>query len=302
MKPRIWRLFNAILLLLICDVSWNVFCCNAYAQYAEQPVSKSQAAYRLTMTECEGVDNCTSWTFLSSNGWKGYGKWRTGEEAILELESARDGKIVVHRTDVTGSKEGLTATYNGTLHDNRIGGEFKASYQGHNESGNWYAVIGKAAVQGPPSVMHWCGQHCGTWTLDNGPPFDKPHYGSEALGSIVIVESFTPESVIMHRIDYRPYPGTADLTGQLSSDGNSIVNGTMRWTYHPCCGLTSGPYQAAWGAAINTVPANDAERAAQGTQQTQTAQITVRDVRDGVLEIKKWIDFFQLFTPSSDDH
>lgn len=112
----------------------------------------------------------------------------------------------------------------------------------------------------PPTVVHWCAQHCTTWTLDKGAPFDKPHYGSQALGSIVIVERFSRGSVIMRRTDYRPYPGVAVLTGELSADGNSIVNGTIQWTYHPCCGLSTGKYQAAWGAALETVPGSDAER------------------------------------------
>jgi hypothetical protein len=66
----------------------------------------------------------------------------------------------------------------------------------------------------------------------------------------VIVERFTRESVIMRRTDYRPYPGSAILRGQLSTDGNSIQNGTIEWTYHPCCGLGTGEFQAAWGPAI----------------------------------------------------
>lgn len=111
-----------------------------------------------------------------------------------------------------------------------------------------------------PNVVHWCAQHCTTWTLDKGAPFDKPHYGNQGVGSIVIVERFTRESVIMQRTDYRPYPGRAVLKGQLSSEGNSIVNGTIEWTYHPCCGLSTGKFQAAWGTAINTVPGSDAER------------------------------------------
>ena len=109
-------------------------------------------------------------------------------------------------------------------------------------------------------MLHWCSQHCSTWTLDKGPPFDKPHYGSEALGTIVVVETFTRESVLMYRTDYRPYPGKATLRGQLSADGNSIVNGTIEWTYHPCCGTGTGQFWAAWGPALNTVPGSDAER------------------------------------------
>src|ERR1700733_331707 len=111
-----------------------------------------------------------------------------------------------------------------------------------------------------PKVLHWCAQHCTTWTLDSGPPLDQPHYGSRAAGSIVIVQKFGPDGVLMERTDYSPYPGKAILRGQISPDGNSIVNGTMQWTYHPCCGLSSGPFQAAWGPAINTVAGSDPER------------------------------------------
>jgi hypothetical protein len=118
-------------------------------------------------------------------------------------------------------------------------------------------------------------EHCSTWTLDKGAPFDKPHYGSVAAGGIVIVESWTRESVVMNRTDYGQYPGAAVLTGKLSSDGNSIVNGTITWTYHPCCGLSSGQYNAAWGTAINTVPASDAER---DRGKPQQPQVIVRPV------------------------
>ncbi|MBV9082103.1 MAG: sel1 repeat family protein [Acidobacteriaceae bacterium] len=111
-------------------------------------------------------------------------------------------------------------------------------------------------------MLHWCSQHCGTWTLDNGPPFDKPHYGSQASGGIVTVERFTRESVLMYRTDFRPYPGKAVLSGRISPDGNSILDGTIEWTYHPCCGLSKGSFQAAWGAAIDSVPGNDQERSA----------------------------------------
>jgi hypothetical protein len=117
-----------------------------------------------------------------------------------------------------------------------------------------------SASMKPPNTMHWCAQHCTTLTLDSGPPFGTPHYGSEALGTVWIIERFTRESVVIRRTDYRPYPGTAVLTGRISSDGNSIVNGTIEWTYHPCCGLGTGQFRAAWGAALNTIPGSDAER------------------------------------------
>lgn len=118
------------------------------------------------------------------------------------------------------------------------------------------------AAVGPPEIMHWCAQHCTTLTLDHGKPFDQVHYGSEAAGSLWIVERFTRDSVVIQRTDFRPLPGKATLTGRLSATGDSIVNGEMRWTYHPCCGLTAGKYEAAWGEAIHSVPGSDQERAA----------------------------------------
>jgi hypothetical protein len=105
----------------------------------------------------------------------------------------------------------------------------------------------------PPAVLHWCSQHCTTLTWNDG------HYGGPT--SIWTVEKWTPELVVINRTDYRPYPGRAILTGKLSPQGNSIENGIIRWTYHPCCGLSSGTFQAAWGAAIQTVPGSDQERA-----------------------------------------
>ena len=125
----------------------------------------------------------------------------------------------------------------------------------------------------PPAVMHWCAQHCSTWVWMDGRYVGEGTQHPERTPRCgVTVERFTHESVIMHRTDCTPYPGVAILTGQLSADGNSIVNGIIRWTWHPCCGLSSGAYQAAWGSAIGTVPGTDQERAAmaQGQAPPQT--------------------------------
>jgi len=126
------------------------------------------------------------------------------------------------------------------------------------QSPNWQTA-GKTSST-IPSVMHWCSQHCSTLVWRNG-----QFCGADGCrDSMLTVESFTRESVIMRRTDYRPYPGIAALTGQISADGNSIVNGIINWTYHPCCGTGAGTYQAAWGAALDTVPGSDADRARAG--------------------------------------
>jgi hypothetical protein len=116
----------------------------------------------------------------------------------------------------------------------------------------------KTSVQALPPVMYWCAGDCNpqsvvTLTLENG------HYVScNPLGvviSVLTVQKFTPESVVMHRRDYGQYPGIAILTGQLSSDGNSIINGIIRWTHHDCCGLASYPFHATWGKAVQLAAA-----------------------------------------------
>lgn len=106
----------------------------------------------------------------------------------------------------------------------------------------------------PPRLMHLCIAGCSagkgsTLDLDNGRYADKT-----APNVVYTIERFTPELVVIHLKRDDQYGGTAILRGQISKDGNSVVNGTIQWTSHPCCGLTTGPFRAAWGAAIATVP------------------------------------------------
>jgi hypothetical protein len=125
-----------------------------------------------------------------------------------------------------------------------------------------------------PTVMHLCIAGCstgkgGTLVFENGRYADKL-----APTSVYTIETFTPEMVVIH-LDRQltkedPYGGTAILKGQLSKDGNSVVNGTIKWTSHPCCGLTTGPFRAAWGDAIGTVPGNPAENAQTSSPQDQS--------------------------------
>ncbi len=207
---------------------------------------KSKAAGPVNMTECEGTNNCATWTFL---GTQGNGQWPSGEVANLSVERFDADSVVIRRADSTGSSAGLTAVYTGTRHGDRLGGEFTSSWAGHwtSKTGNWYATIGKA-TQGPPSVMHWCAQHCSTLVWAGTRYVGAGTVHPEATPNCgLTVESFTRDSVIMHRTDCGQYPGTAVLTGKISPQGNTIVNGTITWTYHPCCGLGTGVFQHAAG-------------------------------------------------------
>src|SRR5579863_5658258 len=205
----------------------------AYAQNAAQPSSKSPETGPIAMTECEGIDNCTTWTFL---GIQGNGQWRTGEIANLAVESVNGDRIVIRRADSTGSKAGLTAVYTGTHHDDHVSGEFTPSWPGHwqNKSGGWYATL-TTNSQEPPSVMHLCLQQsqgdCVTFRWENGQYTNYTNLpGQSGEKRVLTVESFTRESVILHRTDYGSYPGTGVMTGQISSEGNSIVNGLSNGT------------------------------------------------------------------------
>src|SRR5206468_1623038 len=57
---------------------------SAQARNPAKPESDSQAAVPVTMTECEGVNNCATWTFLGSQG---NGQWPSGEIANLTVET-----------------------------------------------------------------------------------------------------------------------------------------------------------------------------------------------------------------------
>jgi hypothetical protein len=233
------------------------------AQNTKQAPTQQQAASPVTMTECEGTNNCANWTFL---GTQGNGQWPSGEIANLSVERYDDNSVVIRRADSTGSSAGLTAVYTGTRHGDRVGGEYTSSWPGHwdNKSGNWYATIGKAP-QGPPSVMRTCSTQIGSpgnlwcWTLT----WNNGHYDAVAdkgnSGTVAVV-SFAPESVVMRAT----LPGGywSVQTGKISSQGDSIFNGD--WTDS---NGNTGHFTATWGAALRDLPA--------ATTQAQPQQRTV---------------------------
>src|ERR1700685_1940620 len=81
----------------------------------------SKAATPVTMTECEGTNNCATWTFL---GTQGNGQWPSGEIANLSVDRYDDNSVVIRRADSTGASAGLTVTYTGTRHGDQGGGEY----------------------------------------------------------------------------------------------------------------------------------------------------------------------------------
>jgi hypothetical protein len=236
-----WRFFSVVLALLALTTVTFGQTSQSARNLAPAP-SKSKVATLVTMTECEGVNNCASWTFL---GKQGTGQWPSGNIASLTVESYDNGSVVIRRADSTGASAGLTAVYTGTRHGTRVGGEFTSSWPGHwdNKSGNWYAIIGKA-VDSPPSVMHFCAQHCFTLRMSN----DGRYHVDGQPGNVWTVERWTRESVILHRRDSDGFGGV--YAGQISEEGNTLINKT--WN-----GQRDVSSQLTWGTALNSIPGSD---------------------------------------------
>jgi hypothetical protein len=222
------------------------------AQNAAPSPVQSQAGNPVTMTECEGTNNCATWTFL---GTQGNGQWPSGEIANLSVEKFDTSSAVIRRADSTGSSAGLTAVYKGTRHGNRIGGEYTSSWPGHwaNQEGNWYATI-ETAPQTPPTVIRVCDNiRCGTLTWDNGVYdavwADIPHV------STISVVSFRADSVEMSMTDHTDGK-TYAIKGKISSEGNSIINGEVWGTNNNYF----NHYSAYWGAALRDHPPTTAQQ------------------------------------------
>jgi hypothetical protein len=212
---------------------------------------KSQAPQVVHMTECEGVNNCASWTFL---GTQGNGQWPSGDIGNLNVERFDRDSIVIRRADSTGNSAGLTAVYNGTRHGDRVGGEFTSNWPGHwdNKTGNWYATIGSVSGSAPPAMLRFCGVHCITYRLDGEryvSTIQNP--GHPTWHSVMDIGSFTPESIVLNRVDYDNNKAVfkVTMTGKFAPDGNSITDTAMNGTHNP--------WRLVWGSDINSIPGED---------------------------------------------
>ena len=228
---------------------------------------KAKAPVPVAMTECEGVNNCATWTFL---GAQGNGQWPSGEVANLTVERYDDNSVVIRRADSTGASAGLTAVYTGTRHGDRVGGDFTSSWPGHweNKSGNWYATV--ESPISPPEVMHFCAKNCGTllWQSGHYEPVIKPSYCPPDWTSIWTVESFTRDLVILRRHDSPcaanplsiPNGWDAVYTGKMSAEGNSLIFEKVDARQNDAIFVDPANLRLAWGSAINTVPGSNEER------------------------------------------
>jgi hypothetical protein len=101
-----------------------------------------------------------------------------------------------------------------------------------------------------PPVMHFCALNCMTLTLNNG-KYVTLNEDGVTLAAVWRVESFSTESVIIHRNDVTGF--SAVFKGQISSDGGRLINVTMNDAPAPGTIFT-------WGNALNSIPGSNAER------------------------------------------
>ncbi len=259
---------------------------------AQRPQPTTDTRRRLeepsvAVTECQGVDNCAMWTFARNNEHRkiGLGKWRTGEEAVLELESAENNQVVVIRTDVTGSKAGLTATYRGTLEGNGVGGTYTSYFKGEREDGHWYWLANQSA--GNLRITECEGGNCGVF------PPDAPIWtfsGADGTGAFgtgnqpLFLEHFDINTIQVRRTDTSgPWRGSAIYTGRIN--GNRI-SGEVRY-FDPG---RDQPRLGIWTGIIGDAPLQ-----AGGLSQPQQPGMTWQQFVEGVntayklKEILEWL-------------
>ena len=215
------------------------------------PRVKAGAPVTVRMTECEGTNNCATWTFL---GKQGNGQWPSGDIANLSVDTLEGDSVVIQRADSAGTSAGLTAIYRGTRHGERIGGEFTSAWPGHwqAKSGNWYATIEPSGDAPPPAMLRFCGVHCHSYRLEGSRYVsDRQPPGQPKWRSVMDIGSFTRDSIILHRVDYDGQKPvfTVTMTGKFAKDGNSITDTAMNGT--------PNPWRLVWGADINSIPGED---------------------------------------------
>jgi hypothetical protein len=108
-----------------------------------------------------------------------------------------------------------------------------------------------------PNVMHFCAVNC--FTLNrNGNAYEvDPQTASPIPGwqSVWTVKSFTPQNVVIDRRDTAPNTAAynGEYTGQISADGNRLINVTFN-------GDPINKSVFTWGLALSYTPGSNRER------------------------------------------
>ena len=217
----------------------------------------SQGQRAVGMRECESGD-CINWTFSTAHG---YAHYPHGQLAVLTYK-INGNTVTIDRQMFDGQNVGPLYTYTGTSKGNSLSGTYTSNDPRH-PSGNWIADPAPPRPDAPKE-MHFCAANCFVITLDDGEPYDKPHYGSRSAGSLWIVERFDPNGIVIDRTDYDASRQNITLhgilTGHYSPQSSHVVNGILDWKYLYFAPPAAYTYTMAWGEEIDTVPGSNAEK------------------------------------------
>jgi hypothetical protein len=104
----------------------------------------------------------------------------------------------------------------------------------------------------PSVIQEQEGSNSGTWTW-NGQDFNASW--DNGATAILTVRRFSQDSVVIDRADTQGSPSSgmmAVYTGQISSAGNSIVNGAVTWTHRGAS--VTGSWTASWSQLTTRPP------------------------------------------------
>jgi hypothetical protein len=154
--------------------------------------------------------------------------------STLTVQQFTRDSIALHRVDTENGK---------TVFETDIVGQMSPAGNSLVNGGpfrlTWGTALHATDMSTPrPEALRFCGPvNCYTYKYENG--VYRALQLPTGVASTLTVQSFTKDSIALHRVDTVKGKDvfSTDITGQISSTGDSLVNG--------------GPFRLTWGAALN---------------------------------------------------
>jgi hypothetical protein len=140
-------------------------------------------------------------------------------------------------------------------------------YSDHADPAAQTTIVHLEDTYAPPHVMHWCWANCFTLVFEEG-----LYRRADGTNETWTVDHFTPTSFLLHRHDApAAWNGfSTDVTYEGRISNGLLVDLTV-------AGRPATDIQAAWGAALETLPGSNAER--DQRMSSSTAGIADAEVR-----------------------
>ncbi|MBV9295470.1 MAG: hypothetical protein JO145_07840, partial [Acidobacteriaceae bacterium] len=179
----------------------------------------------------------------------------SGRTAVLTGRISPDGNSIVEGKITWNNDDGSRPSF---PYQMTWGSAFPSAILNTSLVGFGDAVLPNGDAISMPDVMHFCGPaSCFTLNLKGHAYEVDPLTASPIPGwrSIWRVETFTPQLVVIKRRDSAPGKPdwTAAYTGQISADGNRLINVTYN-------GSRVNKSVFTWGLALTYIPGSNSER------------------------------------------